>query len=295
VSGYWVMDRQGLVLGPVSLQVLIDISAQTKFQADSKASVDGKTWMPIRDIPELARALLGANDVEKRRREIQEAQRIDMLLDRYREMKTHELFTAKAGASSRDHRPGFLTLAKPYHPGRLPKDAAPELVRICMEMFQFLSTRMAELEAAEKAGPRPSPAARPPSRPPMAAAPSTPPPSTARFELRRTPGKPPDIHIAVDRANLSLFSDHKLINVSMLGFFLPSEELLHLGTAVQVHLTFKDPERKLSVRGVVVIESTATGSQQTRGFGVRMERLTADESTLLKSRIQELKSASERR
>jgi hypothetical protein len=148
---YWVMDDGGLVLGPVGLQVLRDIAAGTQLGHRSKASTDGRTWVPLMDLPEVARAVLPPAMQERQERDLKEAARLVRELERIRDMPAHVLFGVPPGATARAHREGFLALAAPYHPARLPHSVHPDLLRACMALFQFLSGRMVEVDREEKA------------------------------------------------------------------------------------------------------------------------------------------------
>src|SRR5688500_14679493 len=149
-ANYWVMDASGGVLGPVSLPVLRDLAAARRISDFTKASRDGKTWVNVHEIRELFEAITPPSMGQRREQELQEAQRIALQLDRFREMSTHELFGVPKTSDLRTYRQGFLTVAKPFHPGRLANNVHAELVKAYMEMFQFLSGRMADHEKRER-------------------------------------------------------------------------------------------------------------------------------------------------
>ncbi len=281
MASYWIQDHQGLVLGPVGLEVLRDLATAKRLADFTQVSRDGVLWQPLSTFPEVVRVLSPGADA-KAVQEAAQAARVRAELQRVQSLPTHALFGVSASADLSTYRQGFLALAKPYHPARLAKDVHPELLRAHMEMFQYLSGRMVEQERAMKA-------ALPPARPPPAAVP----PPIAQASAGPAPGvklltRPADgkieVHIDVDFSNASMFTEHKLVNFGTGGLFLPCLRLAPLGTWLDVLLRFATPAKEIRSRGSVVWENLINAAYP-KGFGVRLERLNDDDKTFVRGFI----------
>lgn len=277
MSAYWLKDAKGLVVGPIGLGAVRDLAA-LRGEAFTHASIDGKTWLVLSDLPEVAEAVRPASVAQRHARERQEAQRIALQLDRYEELATHELFGVPKRSDLKTYRQGFIALAKPYHPARLPKDVHPDLLKACMEMFQFLSGRMVlverELKASEAAAP-PKPTA----------------PETV-VSLRRAKSGRIEAHIAVDYPKAPMFTEHPLVNLSTNGFFVRAEKTIPLGTSLDVVLSFPTEQHELRARGSVVWENAPPNPVQPHGFAIRLDKLTDGERAFLNEFLVKAASAS---
>ncbi len=271
MADYWVIDGGGGMLGPVSLKVLKDLAMAGRLSGFNQASTDGKTWFKLDQLPEVAQALLPPSLRARREREQQEAQTLALHLDRYGEMQTHELFGVPRGSTSAVYRQGYLELAKRYHPSRLPASVHPELLAASMEMFRFLSARMAQVEKDER------------RRAPLA--PSAPPPPTYAPEefvgFTASGNKDLEATVQVTPENAGIFYEHRVVNLASGGVFLPCEQPPPLGTALALVFRFADPPRSIRARGVVVLENTQSATKQARGCGIRLERLSGEDKTFL--------------
>lgn len=295
MAEYWVMDEKGLVLGPVGLQVLRDIAAGSKMGHLTRASDDGKTWVPLMQLPEVAQAVLPPAMVERQQQEQREAARVTRELERIRAMPAHALFGVPAGSSARTHREGFITLAKPYHPGRLPRDVHPDLLRACMSMFQFLSTRMAEVDQQEhRAG---ASASVTPSRgTPISPASGTPPSGTPRAQsgyadeafvgFARTAGDRLEARVQVTPARIGIFNGHRLMNLATGGAFIPCPTPPPMGSVLEMVFHFGNPQRDVRTRAKVVCEDAGEG-RGVRGFGVRFDNLSKDDQAFLQQFVRD--------
>lgn len=164
MPGFWVKDEEGRVLGPVSLKVLQELSVQGRLQGFILGSRDGNRWLPLYEISEVFDVLMPPGLAERHARDRQEAQRIRLLIDRYQEMRPHELFGVPESAELTVYRQGFVQLARPFRPGSLPGNSHPELLAACNEMFQFLSRQMTALEQSRSKAPEPARASPTPGR-----------------------------------------------------------------------------------------------------------------------------------
>jgi hypothetical protein len=140
------MDEKNGVLGPVSWDVLKDLAQNGKLTGFSKISINGTTWQNISEISEIAQIMLPPGLAARRAQDERRAERVLVELERFRSIPTHELFGVPKDSPVKVYRQGYVNLAKPIHPGRLPNDTHPSLLRACMQMFQFLSERMAQIE-----------------------------------------------------------------------------------------------------------------------------------------------------
>jgi hypothetical protein len=275
MSSYWIRDPKGGVVGPIGLTVLKDVAQQVGVSA---VSTDGKLWVSPEALPEVLQAIRPGSPAERRKREVQEAQRAELMLDKFRELADHELFGVPRGSDPRVFRQAFLSLAKPYHPGRLAKDAAPELVRAYMELFQFLSTKMVVLEkAAAAAAPAPEPpVVRGKLVSPPAPAPAAP-VAKAEASFVKGQGNWFDAKIRVTPETSDVFTVHKLINLQTNGLFLVHRHDVALGTYLNLNLSFVDEPRDIKSRGAVVLESRLTDPRYLPGIGLRMDRLSTED------------------
>ncbi|MGQ0507880.1 MAG: PilZ domain-containing protein [Myxococcaceae bacterium] len=286
MSSYWIQDSQGLVLGPVGIDVLKDLATAKRLADFLRVSKDGTTWKPVAQVPEVARVFSpGAS--ERAEREAVQAQRVRMELERLKALPTHALFGVVHTAPLAIFRQGFLALAKPYHPARLSRDVHPELLRAHMEMFQYLSGRMVEHERGTS---RPVPAQRatPPTLPPPA------PKDDAIQLVKHAPDGRLEVRVDLDFGNAFMLTGHKLVNYSMGGLFLPCERLAPLGTYLDVHLRFLTPTRQIQSRGSVVWENLLNAAYP-KGFGVRLEKLKAEDHAFVRGFIDRYQATKSKR
>lgn len=148
MANFWVRDRHGAVVGPVSLDRIGELAAAGTLQAASRVSMNGTTWLPAASVPEIARVLLPPAILAKHAEHRARAQELSTRLERIRNATNEEIFGVPEGASPRQFRKAFIQIARDVHPARLPQDAHPDLLRASMDLFQLLSTRMAQIEQA---------------------------------------------------------------------------------------------------------------------------------------------------
>ncbi len=284
MSRYWIADARRNILGPVDETVLGDLAAAGKLDGIELVSKEGGAWAPPAAFPEIAGLFLSPGDEERLAREREEAQRLALVLDGLREKPVHVLFGVAETASFEELRGGYFTLAKRYHPARLPATAAPELKQAYVEVFQFLAARLHEEDRRRKAA---------------AAEPETPayrPEDFLGLERRAT-GRV-DARIKVNLATAGMFSDNRTVNLSTGGFFLATDRLLPLGTRLDLLLDFEAEGRQVKATGVVVWENGLERPKQPRGFGVRFLMLGKDDRLFLEAwvaRVHEASSAPERK
>jgi uncharacterized protein (TIGR02266 family) len=304
-NNYWIGDTIGRVLGPLTLQALRDLIGSGRLKAVTRASRDGSTWIPIQDFEEV-RDLLSAKPPPEK----EQAEKIRTQLRQLQSLKTpHEIFGVKPGASLDELRLAFFKLARRFSPEHLLPDTAQELRRAAQEMFDFLSQKMREAEAARPAV-QGTPARGVTPVPLKGAAGNgarVPPGSTAPFHpaspvatpVRKQVAAPTysseefvglqlrthndqvhaDIHVT-DR-NLGMFTDHRLINLSSGGLFIPTRRPLRLGTKVNLTLHFEQPLRSIELRSAVIWEHALDDGKQPQGYGLGLAGLRQEEKTFL--------------
>lgn len=282
-------------MGPVSREVALDL-LRSRPGIFVHLSPDGARWAPVRG-PDV-QSMVGAEASGDRRvREGEEAQRVLLELDRYRELKPHLLFGVPAGSDIRGYRAGFLGIAKRFHPGRLPRDVAPALLKAHMAVYQYLTEVMAELE--RNGVPAPAPAAPPPR--PSASAAAPPPRAEAKaaplwsLEVLKLKQLPHALEGAVEVTPQTaiIFSLHRLVNLTTTSCFFPCMPTLPLGTRLDLTFRFVEAKRDVKSRGAVSLESTLLDEKQhLRGFGVRLDGLTVEDKGFMLREVRRLQAPS---
>jgi Tfp pilus assembly protein PilZ len=196
-------------------------------------------------------------------------------------------------ATFKEHRKGFLEIAKRYHPGRLPNDVAPSLLRANMAVYQYLTEVLLDLEA--KLADSPAPALSPvvPVAPPARASAPPPPPRPSSPRPVATPAWQLDaLHLrqeqerlkgslTVTRETAFVFSAHRLMNLANEAVFFPCQPSLALGTRLELLFRFPEAARDVISPGAVAWENSQPGGV-LRGFGVRLSLRTEEKGFMLR-------------
>jgi hypothetical protein len=270
MANYWIKDSSGGVLGPVGLQVLKDVAQQVHLTRESLASRDGAHWVPLAQLPELAKALLTPSQGEQLDRERSELNRLLGQLARFRTMSTWELLGVPTGSSMETCREAFLAMRRHYNPGQLSASASSELRDAYLQTYRHLTERLKALEQSPQAAPGLSLTDAPPR-----ALPQQEPP---QVRLIRRNSQEVEARIHVSRANAAMFAEHKLTHIGMGGFFLAAE-VLPLGTRLELQFLFVEPPplRELKARGTVILENAQDTPRDRAGSGIRLERLSKED------------------
>lgn len=318
---YWIGDSVGRVLGPLTLQSLRDLVGSGRLKAVVKASRDGSTWFPIQELDEV-RDLLNAVKLPT---EKELAEKLRTQLRQLQTLKTpREVFGVAPTASLDEVRLAFFKQAKRYSPDHLAADAAQELRRASQEMFDFLSQKMREAEAAQPApqgtparGVTPVPILRPapqgtPARgvtpvplrtvPPGSTGPFAP-AAPAATAVRKQVASPTysseefvglqlrnhndQVHadIHVTDRNLGMFTEHRMINLASGGLFINTRRPLKLGTKVRLTLHFEQPQRDIELRSAVIWEHALDDGRQPQGYGLGLAGLRQEEKSFLQEYV----------
>ncbi|MBE4749606.1 TIGR02266 family protein [Corallococcus sp. ZKHCc1 1396] len=158
--GYWVGDSLGRVLGPLQLQAFRELIASGRLKTAVRASRDGTNWIPLQELPEVRD--LFATAAPSASVETQQAERLRTQLRGLLHLPPHEVFGLKPQASLDEFRTAFFRMAKRFSPDHLSPDLHPELRKISVEIFDFLSRRIREAETLFLQGTTPPPPAPPP-------------------------------------------------------------------------------------------------------------------------------------
>jgi hypothetical protein len=290
MSAYWLKDAKDRVVGPATLEQIKDLASKGRVTGKTRGSRDQEAWGPLSDLPELKAALLPPEVIQQQAKDRVEAQQMQMELDRFKELPTHKILGVPQHAAEREYKQAFLNLGKRYHPARLPGNSHPELLRACMEMFQFLSGRMVLIEqgfASRRSGSHVPPKAAPTVIDPVEAAAAElaagpagqpaaiEPEATAAsyLTLGRGNGKQMAATIEVNQTTYQIFTQHKVVNLTSSGVFLAGEKSLPMGTSLDLLFKFREPPREIRARGKVVLECQLQDARHLVGCGVQLERL----------------------
>lgn len=277
MSDWYLKDARGSEVGPLSRDVAVDL-LRSKPGVFTMASRDRVTWQPVRG--QVVQTLIAEDPALRRAREEQEAQRVLFELDRFRELAPHALFGVPKSATAKDYRHGFLSIGKRFHPGRLPRDASPSLVKAHMAVYQYLTEVLQKVETALSAVPPPSPSSPPPPRPSSPGLNRLPTWQLDVLHLRQEAHQVA-ARFEVNRQTAFVFTAHRLMNLSMSSVFFPCLPALPLGTKLGLSFEFAEAKRVVGARGAVALES-ASIDQTLRGFGVRLDLGTEDKGFMLR-------------
>jgi uncharacterized protein (TIGR02266 family) len=306
MANYWIGDSAGRVLGPLNLQALRDLIGSGRLKKVNRASRDGTTWIPIQDFEEVKDLIAKATPTAAV--EQQQAEQIRAQLRSMFGKAPHEIFGVPATASVDEVRLAFFRIAKRFSPDHLTQETHPELRKASQEIFDFLSQKMREAEGRGGGGTparggtpvrgTPAPVLGARGAPPGSTGPFNPASPTAT-PVRKQVAAPTysseefvglrvithgdqvhaDIHVT-DR-NVGMFTEHRLINLSSGGLFIPTRRPLKLGTKVNLKLHFEQPQRSIELKSSVIWEHALDDGRQPQGYGLGLGGLRAEEKTFL--------------
>lgn len=148
MSSFWLADSDARVLGPVGLDVVRDLALRGKLNDVRAVSKDGKTFVPVREVPEIQQALAVTpkNADELAYAQADATKQIREWLTSIKGRSSEEVFRVPQNGSREAWRAAFFSLVYRYVPGRLPPEATPELRLACEDAFIALSERMVDIE-----------------------------------------------------------------------------------------------------------------------------------------------------
>ncbi len=304
MANFWIGDAVGRVLGPMEFEVLRDLVAFNRIRGISRVSRDGEVWVPVGEDPDLA-PLVAAQETQLRSSRDQEAARkLRQAIEALQRKKPHEIFELRADSPASDYRKSFFDLVRRCYPEPLRADADPELRQALEDLVALLGRLMSFVEDKQRtlaSPPRLEERARPEGRPVelrgrvAPARPSEPPPArrVPEFVFQRGQDDSLRADLVVNAETYRIFTDSKVTNLSSGGAFIPSNELVAMGTRVSMTFRFADPSRVVTVQGKVVFWS-AGDKGQPRGFGVRFTNLGLTDQAFMTTYVKKLQVAAAR-
>lgn len=268
MADYWIRDREGRVLGPVSLQVLLDLVDAGRIKEVAAISLDGRLFTALAEVPGLLDLMAAPLPTASGQaaQDLAQAQKLRAQLAQLRTLPDSEVFKVAEGASPEVYRTAFFALAKKFHPDRVP-EGFPQLRAACSETFRFLSERVnARISAAKLPAARPRPL------------------DASQFVglERVAPGRY-EATVRITRESVSLFTRHAVVNLKSGGLFVPGR-VAPLGAQVDLLLHFVEPSRDIKAFGRVVWEN-ALDTRQPVGFGVRYQQLGEDDEEFIRQYV----------
>jgi len=148
-----------------------------------------------------------------------------------------------------------------------------------------------------------SPQERPSRVPPPARVSSTPPPSRASSYTPAPLGRlqeyssedfvgierrVADRHhasVRVTTVSYRMFTDHALVNISNSGLFIAAQELIPVGSLVDMELTFEGDDKVVTARARVVWESTGADGRNQRGMGLKLMQVDKQDLAFIKDYV----------
>lgn len=271
MTDYWLADSEARVLGPVGLAVVRDLALRGKLADVRAVSKDGKVFVPLREMPELAEVIgKPAQQGEAIKAQAEATRHIREWLASTNARPTHEVFHVPANASRDAWRAAFFALVHRYVPSRLPSDATPELRLACEDAFLTLAERMVAIERLFRA-----PGEEPP--PPVAVAPPLAAPTTPGKVTWR--GGMIHVRLHLARGDAHALTADPEANWNHDSLTVISNEKVLVNTPAEVTLSFEGHVTQIHATGRVV------GVRQGHplGFSVRMLDLGEDQRAIIRA------------
>jgi hypothetical protein len=263
---YWLSDSEARVLGPIGLGVVRNLHVRGTLSDVRAVSRDGKSFVPLREMPELQSVLAAPVTVDDTTRaQVDATRQIRNWLASIQNRPSHELFKVPADASREAWRAAFFALVHRYVPSRLPADTTPELRLACEDAFLALSERMVDVEKRFRA-----PVAAPPAPPPL---PVCEPPPTARLSQR---GPMLLVQLALKAGDARPFLHDREQNWQGDCLFIWSMERVTPGTQVDLVIAFEGHVTQLHAAGRVM-------AARAGGFTVKMLNLGEMERSVVRT------------
>ncbi len=272
MSDYWLADSEARVLGPVGLAVVRDLALRGKLNDVRAVSTDGRTFVPLREVPELVEVIAQpAQQADAARAQADVTRQIREWLASIKDRPTHEVFRVPPSASREAWRAAFFALVHRYVPSRLPVDATPELRLACEDAFLALSERMVDLERMF----RPADArAAPPPLPVRAAPPTDEVPAHVTWRGGLLQVK---LHLA--RGDARAFTQDPEASWRQDSLTVRSSEKVAVNTPVELTLSFEGHVTQLHASGRVV----GVRATKPAGFAVRLLDLDEAQRSMIRA------------
>jgi uncharacterized protein (TIGR02266 family) len=311
MADYWIGDAVGRVLGPMAFEVLRDLVAFNRVRGITRVSRDGEIWVPVAEDPDLA-PLVAAQEVQLRSARDQEsAVNLRRTISELQRLMPHQIFGLAAEAPASDYRMGFFDLVRRCYPEPLRADADPDLRQALEDLVALLGRLMTYVEEKQRSAAEPVYPGRPPAAeraPEERAKPEGRPVemragarSPSRLSEQLGPRRVPELvfqrgednairaDVEINSDNYRIFTDSKVTNLSTGGAFIPSTDLVPMGTRVSMTFRFADAGKVVTVQGKVVFWS-AGDKGQSRGFGVRFTNLGLTDQAFMTTYVKKLQT-----
>lgn len=281
---YWLADREARVLGPVGLDVIRDLAVRGKLMDVRAVSRDGRTFVPVREVPELLAVLSPPKEDDLAVAQAQATGQIRDWLASVKGRPTHEIFRVPERSSQETYRAAFFSLVHRYVPGRLPQEATPELRLACEDAFLFLAERMVEVEKLLRRG---SGAVATPPPPQVKKAYPTPPPTTAPPMQSSVPqvtwrGGMLHVRLSLARGDAEPFTADPEATWKSDSLFVVTGEKPMVGAMAEVTIAFEGHVAEINSGGRVV--AVRGGSKP--GISVKMMDLSEPQRSMIRTWVQ---------
>lgn len=263
---YWLADSEARVLGPIGLDVITTLHARGKLADVRAVSIDGKKFLPLREVPELQQVLAAPvtlNDTQ--RAQLEATTQIRAWLRSIERQPSNEILKVPPTASRDAWRAAFFALVHRYVPSRLPADTTPELRLACEDAFLALSERMVEVEKNFRASTAP-----PPAPPPL--------PAQEPWPAARVQHRDSGLHVSLSlkRGDARPFTHDVEHNWQQDCLFVSSSERAVPNTPVEIVVGFEGHVTQLNAAGRV-------HAARVGGFTVKLLNLGEDQRTLIRT------------
>jgi Tfp pilus assembly protein PilZ len=307
MENFWIRDAAGRVVGPMDFGVLRDLVAANRIRGIAYVSRDGERWVTVGEDPDLAPLV---SEQQRSSREQETTRRLRESTAGLQSLMPHQIFGIAPDAPAAAWRKGFFELVRRCYPESVPQSPSPELRQSLDDLTALLGRLMTFVE--EKQRPGADRAAAGGLTPPPTATPTPIPgaPTSRTVEMRasmrfvRIVARPDGTRAAefylqknddgslygevdVNADTYRIFTESKVTNLAGGGAFIPSQELVPMGTKVSLVFRFPDPNRVVSVQGKVVFWS-AGDKGQPRGFGVRFTNLGLTDQAFMSAYVKKL-------
>jgi len=271
MSNYWLADQEARVLGPVSLEVVRDLAVRGKLGEVRAVSKDGRTFVPLREVPEIVAVLSPPKGEEEHAlAQARASKQVRDWLGAVRERPAHELFNVPQGASTEAYRAAFFALVHRYLPSRLPPDASAELRLACEDAFLFLAGHMVDVERQRQ---RSAPKAAPAIAPSPPAPRST--PATVSYR-----GGVLHVSLSLSRGDAAPFTAVPEVSWRDDSLYVATTERAFQGAPAEVLLAFEGHVTQLSSSGRVVLVKAG------EGLGIKLLGLGEPQRAMIRTWVQ---------
>lgn len=92
-------------------------------------------------------------------------------------------------------------------------------------------------------------------------------------------------NVRVTAVSYRMFTDHALVNISNGGLFIAAQDLIPVGSLVDMELTFDGDPKTVTARARVVWESTGADGRNQRGMGLKLMQVDKQDLAFIKDYV----------